>query len=100
MRQTPFGKCSMKTILIVDPECARDNLAAILVRRGFSALVVGEGRKALDIICSGATVDMVLWARMRPASFDRWAAPWLRSWWRRWTFYRCLLYTSPSPRDS
>ena len=29
-----------------------------------------------------------MWARLHPPSFDRWAAPWLRRYWRRWTVYR------------
>jgi len=50
----------MNTVLIVDPECSSENLAAILARRGFTALVVGQGQKALDVIRSGAAVDMVV----------------------------------------
>ncbi len=31
---------------------------------------------------------VLLWWRTHPPSFDRFAAPWLRSGWRRWTDYR------------
>ncbi|SDG45971.1 FtsK/SpoIIIE domain-containing protein [Pseudonocardia oroxyli] len=30
----------------------------------------------------------VVWGRLHPPSFDRWAAPTLRAFWRRWTTYR------------
>ncbi len=33
-------------------------------------------------------VGLVVWWRAHPASFDRWAAPRIRSAWRRWTAYR------------
>jgi S-DNA-T family DNA segregation ATPase FtsK/SpoIIIE len=36
----------------------------------------------------GTVVDLVVWARVHPASFDRWVAPRLRAVWRRWTAYR------------
>ncbi|OLT06401.1 hypothetical protein BJF90_16515 [Pseudonocardia sp. CNS-004] len=40
-------------------------------------------------IGAGLLVAAVLvWWRAHPASFDRWAAPWIRSSWRRWTAYR------------
>jgi len=29
----------------------------------------------------GATVDLIVWARVDPPTFDRWAAPWLRRVW-------------------
>jgi DNA-binding NtrC family response regulator len=50
----------MKTILIVDSECASDNIAEILCRRGFNAVVVPEAQRALNAIRSGAAVDMVI----------------------------------------
>jgi S-DNA-T family DNA segregation ATPase FtsK/SpoIIIE len=31
---------------------------------------------------------VVVWGRLHPPSFDRWAAPTLRATWRRWTTYR------------
>ena len=42
----------------------------------------------------GTTVDLVVWARVHPPSFDRWAAPWLRRHWRRWTVYRGRRWTA------
>jgi S-DNA-T family DNA segregation ATPase FtsK/SpoIIIE len=33
-------------------------------------------------------VGLLVWWRAHPASFDRWAAPHVRSTWRRWTVYR------------
>jgi DNA segregation ATPase FtsK/SpoIIIE, S-DNA-T family len=33
-------------------------------------------------------VGLLVWWRAHPASFDRWAAPRIRSTWRRWTAYR------------
>lgn len=36
----------------------------------------------------GALVDLIVWARLHPASFDRWLAPRLRAWRRRWSTYR------------
>ena len=35
-----------------------------------------------------AVVLLLVWWRAHPASFDRWAAPRIRSAWRRWTVYR------------
>ena len=40
------------------------------------------------------TVDLIVWARLHPPSFDRWAAPWLRRHWRRWTVYRGRRWTA------
>src|SRR6185312_12288923 len=36
----------------------------------------------------GIGLVLVVWARLHPPTFDRWAAPWLRRYWRRWTVYR------------
>ena len=36
----------------------------------------------------GVALVLVVWARLHPPTFDRWAAPWLRRYWRRWTVYR------------
>lgn len=36
----------------------------------------------------GTVVDLVVWARVHPPSFDRWVAPRLRAVWRRWSTYR------------
>lgn len=37
---------------------------------------------------AGLFVALVTWWRAHPVSFDRWAAPRIRSTWRRWTVYR------------
>jgi S-DNA-T family DNA segregation ATPase FtsK/SpoIIIE len=37
---------------------------------------------------SGLVAAVLAWWRAHPASFDRWAAPRIRSTWRRWTAYR------------
>ena len=42
----------------------------------------------------GTTVDLIVWARVHPPSFDRWAAPLLRRQWRRWTVYRGRHWTA------
>jgi S-DNA-T family DNA segregation ATPase FtsK/SpoIIIE len=39
-------------------------------------------------VLGGIALELVVWARLHPPSFDRWAAPWLRRGWRRWTVYR------------
>jgi S-DNA-T family DNA segregation ATPase FtsK/SpoIIIE len=36
----------------------------------------------------GLVAGVLAWWRAHPASFDRWAAPHIRSTWRRWTAYR------------
>jgi S-DNA-T family DNA segregation ATPase FtsK/SpoIIIE len=33
-------------------------------------------------------LPVLVWWRTHPPSFDRWAGPWIRSLWRRWTDYR------------
>lgn len=43
---------------------------------------------------AGLTVDLIVWARVHPPSFDRWAAPTLRRNWRRWTAYRGRPWTA------
>ena len=37
---------------------------------------------------AGLVAVLLVWWRAHPASFDRWAAPRIRSAWRRWTVYR------------
>ena len=54
---------------------------AILAVRTWGAMVAGYGTAILVAV-------LVLWWRAHPASFDRWAAPRIRSAWRRWTTYR------------
>src|SRR3954462_14395021 len=42
---------------------------------------------------AGIALVLVVWARLHPPTFDRWAAPWLRRYWRRWTVYRGRRWT-------
>lgn len=39
-------------------------------------------------VTAGIVAAVLVWWRAHPASFDRWVAPRLRAWWRRWTCYR------------
>jgi S-DNA-T family DNA segregation ATPase FtsK/SpoIIIE len=39
-------------------------------------------------VVGAVVLVLVVWARLHPPTFDRWAAPWLRRVWRRWTVYR------------
>ncbi|MBW0105237.1 FtsK/SpoIIIE domain-containing protein [Pseudonocardia sp. KRD291] len=39
-------------------------------------------------VVAGLVVGTLVWSRAHPASFDRFAAPRLRAFWRRWTVYR------------
>ncbi|WP_019808778.1 FtsK/SpoIIIE domain-containing protein [Saccharomonospora halophila] len=38
-------------------------------------------------VLGGAALGLCAWYRGHPDSFDRWAAPWLRAWRRRWVRY-------------
>lgn len=40
------------------------------------------------IIVLSLVFAVILWGRLHPRTFDRWAAPTLRAAWRRWTSYR------------
>lgn len=46
--------------------------------------VVALGQTVTAAVAAGLVVGVVGWYRGHPASFDRWAAPWLRAWRRRW----------------
>src|SRR5215203_3790639 len=46
------------------------------------------GAPAVGYALAGLVAVLVVWWRAHPASFDRWAAPRLRSARRRWTVYR------------
>ncbi|MFD1233901.1 FtsK/SpoIIIE domain-containing protein [Pseudonocardia benzenivorans] len=51
-----------------------------------AAVLIGA---LLTAIATGSLVlVVVIWCRLHPPSFDRWAAPALRAMWRRWTAYR------------
>jgi S-DNA-T family DNA segregation ATPase FtsK/SpoIIIE len=60
----------------------------LLVPAAITAAVVWLGPWPVLWTVVGTTVDLIVWARVHPPSFDRWAAPWLRRYWRRWTVYR------------
>ena len=44
---------------------------AVLAVRVWGAVAVGYG-------LAGLVAVLVVWARLHPPTFDRWAAPWLR----------------------
>src|SRR4051794_30362905 len=56
-------------------------LLTVLAVRTWGTVVAGCG-------AAGLVVVLLVWWRAHPASFDRWAAPRIRSAWRRWTVYR------------
>jgi len=66
----------------------------LLIPATVTALVVWLGPWPVLCTLLGATVDLIVWARVHPPSFDRWAAPWLRRHWRRWTVYRGRRWTA------
>lgn len=45
------------------------------------------GQTAVAVTVGALVVGLLVWWRAHPPSFDRWAAPWIRSTWRRWTVY-------------
>lgn len=54
-------------------------------------LVAAGQRWSPPVVATAAGVavaGLLIWWRAHPASFDRWAAPRVRSTWRRWTAYR------------
>ena len=67
--------------LLRHPLLAVVPVLAVLAVRTWGAVAVGYG-------LAGAVGVLLVWWRAHPASFDRWAAPRIRSAWRRWTVYR------------
>src|SRR4051794_9755635 len=56
---------------------------------GLTVVAVRQwGAPAVGYALAGLVAVLVIWWRAHPASFDRWAAPRLRSARRRWTVYR------------
>ncbi|MBC3194154.1 cell division protein FtsK [Pseudonocardia sp. C8] len=51
-------------------------------------LALTVGPLATAALLGGLALAVVVWHRAHPASFDRFAGPWLRASWRRWTVYR------------
>jgi DNA segregation ATPase FtsK/SpoIIIE, S-DNA-T family len=66
----------------------------LLVPAAITAAVVWFGPWPVLWTVVGTTVDLIVWARVHPPTFDRWAAPWLRRYWRRWTVYRARRWTA------
>src|SRR4051794_30615 len=59
-----------------------------LMLPGLVALgVVHLGPAPTGWLLAGLVLAVLVWWRAHPSSFDAWAAPWLRSGWRRWTSY-------------
>ncbi len=50
--------------------------------------VIGWGWLPVTLVVAGVLVGLVGWWRGHPGTFDAWAAPLLRTLWRRWTVYR------------
>lgn len=46
------------------------------------------GWLTVALLLTGVALALVGWRRGHPATFDHWAAPLLRTTWRRWTVYR------------
>src|SRR5215218_1053980 len=46
------------------------------------------GWQGIAPILVGLILTVIVWGRVHPRSFDRFAAPRLRTTWRRWTAYR------------
>src|SRR6478672_8520509 len=55
--------------------------------------VLRWGPPVVSATLGGIGLVLVVWARLHPPTFDRWAAPWLRRYWRRWTVYRGRRWT-------
>ncbi|MCE0764779.1 cell division protein FtsK [Pseudonocardia kujensis] len=59
-----------------------------LVPTGIIAAAVMIGAIPSAAALGLLVLTAVVWGRLHPPSFDRWAAPTLRAFWRRWTTYR------------
>src|SRR6478735_8965214 len=60
----------------------------LLVPALFVFAALRWGPLLVSALLGGVALVLVVWARLHPPTFDRWAAPWLRRYWRRWTAYR------------
>jgi S-DNA-T family DNA segregation ATPase FtsK/SpoIIIE len=58
------------------------------VPAGLITVAVLLGVLPTAIAVGSLVLVVVVWGRLHPPSFDRWAAPTLRATWRRWTTYR------------
>ena len=61
-----------------------------------TAAVVRFGARPVGATLAGLVVALVVWWRAHPPSFDRWAAPRMRTCWRRWTAYRGRRWAAPA----
>ena len=59
-----------------------------LVPAAVVAACAGGARRPVAATVAGLLAGLLGWWRGHPPSFDRFAAPRLRSAWRRWTVYR------------
>ncbi len=53
-----------------------------------TAAVVRFGPAPVGAALAGLVVVLAVWWRAHPPSYDRWAAPRVRTCWRRWIAYR------------
>jgi two-component system chemotaxis response regulator CheY len=61
-----------KTVLVVEDEpVARDGLAAILRRHGYTVFAAEHGQRALDLLLAGAQPDLILLDMLMPV-LDGW----------------------------
>jgi len=65
-----------------------------LVPAALVTFVVLLGALPTAIGVGALVLVIVVWGRLHPPSFDRWAAPTLRATWRRWTTYRGRRWSS------
>lgn len=61
--------------------------AFVLIPAILAVFYINLGPWPVALVLGGLGLDLLLWARLHPPSFDRWAAPRLRRHWRRWTDY-------------
>ncbi|MCE0768107.1 cell division protein FtsK [Pseudonocardia kujensis] len=66
----------------------------VLVPATLIAAAVLLGALPTAIAVASVVLVVVVWGRLHPPSFDRWAAPALRATWRRWTTYRGRRWSS------
>ena len=60
----------------------------VLVPALIVAGMIRWGAVPVGLVLGGLAAAVLIWWRAHPATFDRFAAPRLRSSWRRWTAYR------------
>lgn len=60
------GEEIMKTVIIVDPDYAVNDIGNVISRHGFIALVMPEAQTALDSVKNGMAVDLVITELLLP----------------------------------